>query len=228
MARQQPVLDDESLHIPAAAFSFAGFRKWAQSESFPDAGRIDYLAGDVEVEMSPEELRTHSLVKTAFALGLGNLLVERQIGNLFIDKARLSSSAANLSVEPDLVVVLWESIDAGRVVFRSWSQSHPERLTEIEGAADLVVEIVSDSSVGKDTKTLPRLYARAGIPELWIADARGRHLRFRILTLRESAYVSVEPDQEGWLRSPRLGADFRLVRKASPFTGWDYTLERRG
>jgi Uma2 family endonuclease len=227
MARQHPVVSDDNLQIPVAALRFEGFREWAQSASFPDTGRIDFLAGEIEVEMSPEDLRTHSLVKTALALGLGNLITAQSLGWLFIDGARVTSPAVQLSVEPDLVVVLQESLQEDRVTFRSWSKAHPERLTEIEGAVDLVVEVVSESSVGKDTKRLPLLYARAGIPELWIADARGRQLRFQIHRLQEGTYVPVEPDTEGWLRSPRLGVDFRLVRKTSPFTGWDYTLERR-
>jgi Uma2 family endonuclease len=126
---------------------------------------------------------------------------------------------SKLSVEPDLVVVLRDSIQEGRARFH---------LTEIEGAADLVVEIVSNSSVGKDTKRLPRLYAQAKILELWITDARGRDLRFQIHTLREGAYIPVEPDADGWMQSPRLGVAFRLVRQVSPFTGWEYTLKRRG
>lgn len=228
MARLHPIVSDDDVQIPLSALSFDGFRAWAQSESFPDTGRIDFLAGEIEVEMSPEDLRTHGLVKTAHALGLGNLVTERRLGWLFIDRTRLSVPAAKLSVEPDLVLVFRETIEEGRARFRSWSRSHPERLTEIEGAADLVVEIVSNSSVNKDTKRLPRLYARAGIPELWITDARGRDLRFQIHTLREGAYVPVEPDADGWVQSPRLGVAFRLVRQASPFTGWEYTLERRG
>jgi Uma2 family endonuclease len=228
MARQHPVASGDNLQIPLAALSFDGFRTWAQSGSFPDTGRIDFLAGEIEVEMSPEDLRTHSLVKTALALGLGNLVTERRLGWLFIDRTRLSSPTAQLSTEPDLVVVLRDSIEQGRACFRSWNQSHPERLTEIEGAADLVVEIVSHSSVGKDTKRLPLLYARAGIPELWIADARGRDLRFQIHVLRGGAYAPVEADADGWMESARLGAAFRLVRQSSPFTAWEYTLERRG
>jgi Uma2 family endonuclease len=218
MARLHPVVSDDNVQIPLAALSFDGFRTWVQSDSFPDTGRIDFLAGEIEVERSPEDLRTHSLVKTAHALGLGNLVTERRLGWLFIDRTRLSAPAAKLSVEPDLLVVLRDSIQEGRVRF----------LTEIEGAADLVVEIVSNSSVNKDTKRLPRLYARAGIPELWITDARGSDLRFQIHTLREGAYVPVEPDTDGWMQSPRLGVAFRLIRQVSPFTGWEHTLERHG
>jgi hypothetical protein len=32
-----------------------GFRRWAFSAEFPEIGRIDYLAGDVEVDTSPED-----------------------------------------------------------------------------------------------------------------------------------------------------------------------------
>jgi len=82
--------------------------------------------------------------------------------------------------------------------------------------------------VGKDTKLLPPLYAQAGIPELWIADARGKALRFNIHTLEGGAYTLVRPDVTGWSRSPLLGLSFRLLRHPAPFNGWDYTLERRG
>lgn len=227
MARAHAILSEDDFHVPAAALTFEGFRAWAQSEDFPETGRIDFLAGCVEAEMSPEELSTHSLVKTAIALGLGTLIAERQLGNLYIDGARVSSPEAQLSVEPDLVVILWDSLREGRARLRSWSVRHPERLTEIEGAVDLAVEIVSDSSVRKDTKILPPLYARAGVPELWLADARGKDLRFEIHTLASGIYRKVEPDAEGWLRSLRLGASFRLVRRPAPFVGWDFRLERR-
>jgi len=227
MARRHPVLSDDNLEVPVSALGFQGFREWVQSDSFPDTGRIDFLAGEIEVGMSPEDIRTHGLVKSALALGLGVFLDERGLGWLFIDRTRVASPHAQLSAEPDLVVVFRDALAAGRVSFRSWSKAHPERLTEIEGAVDLVAEVVSDSSVQKDTRTLPALYARAGIPELWIADARGRNLRFRIHTLQDGVYAPVEASAGGWLRSPGLGADFRLVRQPDPFTGWRYRLERR-
>jgi Uma2 family endonuclease len=227
MARAHAVISEDDFHIPAVALTFDGFRAWAQSEDFPETGRIDFLAGCVEAEMSPEELGTHGLVKAAIALGLGILNSERRLGHLFIDKARVSSPEAQLSVEPDLVVVFSDSLREGRTRFRSWSARNPERLTEIEGAVDLAVEVVSNSSVRKDTKILPPLYARAGVPELWIADARGKDLRFEIHTLESGAYVRMEPDAEGWLHSPRLGVSFRLIRRPAPFVVWDFTLERR-
>ncbi len=228
MARRHAIIFEENLRIPEDAFSYEGFQRWVDSRQFPETGRIDYLEGDIEVDMSPEDLFTHSAVKTAIALKLGNLVVESDLGEMFIDRARLRSRFAELSVEPDIVVIFGKSLESGKVrLVPAAARKGPDRFSALEGAADLVVEIVSDSSVGKDTKRLPGLYARAGVPELWVVDARGRDLRFRIHSLQDGSYVTVEPDAEGWVRSPQLGGEFRLVRRRASPSPWRYTLEHR-
>jgi hypothetical protein len=59
-----------NLRIPTDAFTFEGFERWAHSPDFPETGRIDFLAGDVEVDLSPEDLHTHGIVKVAIASAL--------------------------------------------------------------------------------------------------------------------------------------------------------------
>jgi Uma2 family endonuclease len=228
MARRHAIIDEENLRIPEDAFTFDGFQRWIDSGEFPETGRIDYLEGDVEVDMSPEDLYTHGAVKTAITLKLGYLVVESDLGDVFIDRARVRSRFVDLSVEPDIVVVFGRSLEAGKVrLMPAAARKGPDRFSALEGAVDLVVEIVSDGSVKKDTKRLPRLYARAGIPELWIVDARGEDLRFQIHALQDGSYVTADPDSEGWVRSPQLGADFRLVRRRSSPYPWRYTLQHR-
>jgi Uma2 family endonuclease len=220
--------EDVRISIPADVFTYEGFQRWVDSRRFPESGRIDYLEGDVDVDLSPEELFTHNVVKVAIASKLYRLVGEGEIGNVFMTRTRVWSPVAEISVEPDVVAMFWSSLKAGRIrLVPAPFNKEPNRFSGIEGAVDLVVEIVSDSSVKKDTKRLPKLYARAGIPELWNVDARGRHLRFQIHTLQDGAYVAVEPDSEGWVRSPRLGVDFRLVRRRAPLISWRYTLEHR-
>ena len=90
--------------------------------------------------------------------------------------------------------------------------------------ADLVVEIVSDGSETKDNERLPALYARAGIPELWLVDARGAEPRFEIRTLAAGRYERIAPSLDGTVRSPLLGLDFRLTRERTRFGGWRYKL----
>ncbi|HXU44813.1 MAG TPA: Uma2 family endonuclease, partial [Thermoanaerobaculia bacterium] len=67
-------------------------------------------------------------------------------GALFSDRTRVVSPAAGLSVEPDVVVVLWESLRQGRIREIPAAKAEADRFIELEEAPDLIVEIVSDSS----------------------------------------------------------------------------------
>ncbi len=203
---------DDSLPIPGRAHDLAGFRAWAISPRFPERGRIDFLAGDLEADMSPEDLLTHGLVKTEIAAVLHFLIARRGLGEVYVDRARISSPAADLSVEPDVVVVFRDTLDSGRLRYIPAASGKPGRYIEMEGAPDLVVEILSDRSVRKDLVRLPPLYAAAGVPELWRVDARQERLRFEILALDAGGYVRMRPDGRGWTGSPRLNHRFRLVR----------------
>lgn len=226
MARRHAIIFEDDLRIPEDVHTFEGFERWLASDDFPETGRIDFLAGDVEVDLSPEDLYTHNTVKMAIYLTLGPLVYE-QGGDVFPDRARVFSRFAELSVEPDFTALLRESLSSGKVRLRPRSRKGSDRFSALEGAPDLVVEIVSDGSVGKDTERLPPLYARAGVPELWVIDARGKDLSFEIHSLRGGMYVSVKPDAEGWLPSPRLGGSFRLTRRREDPFPWRYTLEHR-
>jgi len=213
------------VRVPAAAHALISFREWVHSDRFPERGRVDFLDGDVELEMSPEDLYTHGAVKAAIAAELHSLVSSADLGHLFIDRARVTAPLAGLSVEPDIVVVLWGSFETGRVRHVPAKGGGEGRFVEIEGAPDLVVEIVSDGSERKDTERLPRLYARAGVPELWRIDARADRPLFQILTLTAVGYGGGQPDPEGWVLSAVLGRRFRLRRERARHTTWRYFLE---
>ena len=108
----------EGIRVPAAASELDGFRAWATSDLFPENGRIDYLAGAVEVDMSPEDLQTHGTPKTAIVAELYARIARAGLGFVFTDRTRLSAPAAELSAEPDAVVVLFSSLDSGSVRHR--------------------------------------------------------------------------------------------------------------
>ncbi|HEV8241768.1 MAG TPA: Uma2 family endonuclease [Thermoanaerobaculia bacterium] len=221
------VIFEESLRVPAEVHDLQAFRRWAFSPDFPEAGRIDFLSGDVEVDMSPEDLHTHGRAKMAVSRVLDELVEAADLGEVFVDRSRVTSSAGNLSVEPDVVVVLWQSLESGRVRYVPDAQGRPGRSREIEGAPDLVVEIVSDSSVGKDRRRLPRRYAAAGVRELWLVDARGDELAFEIHSLAGDTFERVTADPDGWTASRVLSQSFRLLRQRTRLGTWRYRLERR-
>ncbi len=66
---------------------------------------------------------------------MGRIVVEEKRGLVLIDSSRYTCSSADLSAEPDVLVVLKESLETGRV----------RLIRKVQGAADLVVECVSDS-----------------------------------------------------------------------------------
>lgn len=214
---------EKPFRIPASARSFEGFRRWTRSSRFPEQGRIDFIGGHIEVDMSPEDLHKHGLVKTTIAGVLFDRIMLRELGDVYIDRARVAVPGPKLSVEPDVVVVLWESIDAGRVREIPRKINRPESYIELEGAVDLVVEVISDSSVGKDRTRLPPQYAAAGVPELWLVDVR-QGLRFEVHVLEGEGYRLLAADADGWLQSPLLGP-VRLRRERIRPDRWSYRLD---
>jgi len=85
------------------------------------------------------------------------------------------------------------------------AREHLERLKEtyLEGPADLVVEIVSPESVGRDRGEKFYEYERAGIPEYWLIDPQAKRAEFYQLTAG-GQYQLVLPDAEGVYRAAVL------------------------
>lgn len=224
MARATVRIEDGTV-IPAEVGELEAFRRWVRSPDFPERGRIDYLGGTIEVDMSPEELQSHGVLKTRLVLWIGQIVEEQDLGQVFVDRARLSSSDAGLSCEPDVLFVSWQALQDGRVRYRPANEGS-QRLIEVVGSATLAVEVVSDSSVGKDTQRLPPLYARAGVEELWIADARGPDLRLQVHHLEDGRYVPAPVDAEGFQKSRVLNRRLRLRRQPGLVAGtWRYLVD---
>ena len=206
------VIFEERVEVPYF-HSLADFRAWTLSDEFPEHGRIDYLDGRIEVDMSPENLFSHGTIKTEVVRALANIVRAADSGYLFSDRTRVSCPEADLSAEPDVVYLSAEAIDSDRVRLVPGAGGEPESYVELEGAPDLVVEIVSDSSVAKDTKRLPVSYWRAGIAEYWLIDVRGERQFFRIHARGAGAYDPAPIDADGFQASAIFGHCFRLDRR---------------
>src|SRR5439155_6093628 len=87
-----------------------------------------------------------------------------------------------------------------------------------------ILEVLSDSSVKKDTETLRESYHRIEIPEYWLIDARGKEILFQILNWKHHGYVAA-PSKSGWSSSKVFGYRFRLTRTRDRLGIWLYTLE---
>ncbi|MCL4192333.1 MAG: Uma2 family endonuclease [Thermoguttaceae bacterium] len=220
------VIFEEQVEIPMDLRGLSDFRRWTHSDQFPERGRIDYVAGHIEVDMSPEDVFCHGKLKLALASRLFEIAERGNLGHAFTDCTRVSVPDAALSVEPDIVLVTNEALETGRVRLVA-KAGQPDRYIELEGPPDLIVEIVSDSSVTKDTKRLPPAYARAGVREFWLADARKEPLVFQVHRLAGDVYQPVEPDGENLIRSEVLGCRVRLEGQRDARGFWKFELVER-
>ncbi len=220
------VIFEERIEIPYFP-SLAEFRAWALSDDFPQRGRIDYIGGRIEVDMSPGNLFFHGSIKTEVVRVLANIVQSAGGGYLFSDRTRVSSPNADLSAEPDVVYVSADSIDSGGVRLVPSPSGEADSYVELEGAPDLVVEIVSDSSVAKDTKRLPISYWCAGIAEYWLLDVRGERLLFRIHARGGDGYESAPVDAGGFQLSAVFDHRFRLERRRNARGRWVFDLQSR-
>lgn len=207
--------DDFVLHIPRDAYTLAGFRRWVLSDEFPEKQPVLFRKGEIFLFMPKENIPTHAAVKAAVACSILNLNQELELGDFYINGVLVTNVKADLSGNPDMVGVFWESL-------RYVTNKDGEEV-EIEGSPDWLLEIVSTSSVTKDYKDLRESYHTAGVSEYWIIDARGVEIEFQILHWRKSGYVAA-PRKAGWQRSRVFGRSFRLTRSRDRRGGWKYTL----
>ena len=217
------VIFEERVEVPLTLAGLVDFRRWTRSPGFPETGRIDFLAGTIEVDMSPEDIFCHGVLKAELAAVLQRRIKVRNLGLLLIDSTRVVCEAAGLSVEPDIVFVSHASLQAGRVRLVPKATGEPGRYVEIEGPPDLVVEIVSDTSVEKDTVRLPRAYHAAGVREFWLCDARVRPATFLIQRWTTAGFVPVEV-AEGRQWSEPLGCGYRLESRGNALGGQDFDV----
>lgn len=215
------VLDNHTVRIPAWVVDLDSFRRWLQSDDFPESGRICYFDGEVWIDMSKEQIFTHNQVKGEFNVVVGGLVKREQLGRYFPDGVLVSNAEANLASQPDGVFVAPESLQTGKIRLVEGVEGG---YVEFEGTPDIVLEVISTSSVEKDTDILPDLYWRAGIPEYWLVDARGDQPTFDILRHSSKGYVETRR-RSGWLRSKVLGVSFRLTRQTDSLGHPDFTLQ---
>lgn len=141
-----------------------------------------------------------------------NIVNPASLGRYVPDRMLLTNAQANLSTEPDALFFTWETMRAGRLRL---VERDGQDFMELEGTPDQVLEVVSKTSVRKDTVLLRDLYFKAGIPEYWLVDVRGGALSFEILQWTPEGYAAV-PAVNGWLESKVFGKRFSLQKKSDP------------
>ncbi len=162
---------------------------------FPDDGKRHELI-DGEHFVTPSPVLRHQAILQNLFLELGPRVRERELGHLFV--APLDVILSNVDVvEPDLLFVR-----KGREeILDDW----------VRGAPDLVVEILSPSTRGRDETLKRDLYERHGVGEYWLVDPVAETIK--AYRLEGDAYGSPELllASEGDAISSPLFGELRLA-----------------
>jgi Uma2 family endonuclease len=135
---------------------------------FPSERRVEYDHGRLEFLPMPTEW--HQDILTNLFDALRDYVRPRKLGKVYVSGLRVRTLRRKFR-EPDVAFLRTEKFAHRKG--RYWE------------AADLVVEVVSEDDPQRDWVKKKREYARAGIPEYWIADPRDKTLT--IFTLDDGA-----------------------------------------
>jgi Uma2 family endonuclease len=206
-----PPDEEIGIYIPPEAKTLLGFSDWTYSDRFPERGRITFIQGSLLIDMSPERFEAHVKIKEVLNRVLGSIVADNDLGEFYPEGGRLRNVEAGISNEPDAMLALWHTLELGRL--KPPVERPAGTHTDLVGTPDWICEVVSDSSVEKDTVTLQEKYHESGIPEYWLIDARDEdeEIDFRLLVWKPDEYALAD-QEEGWQFSPVFRKWFKLTR----------------
>jgi Uma2 family endonuclease len=211
---------EPSVRIPGWVKDLDSFRRWSRSDEFPQQGRLSHLAGELWLDLSMERA-AHNKIKGILGEEVGRLVREHKLGHYFHDGMRLVHVAAEISTEPDGMFVSHDALNKGRVVLENGDEA-----LEVVGTPDMVLEVISPTSVEKDTVVLRELYWEAGITEYWLVDSQEKTRSVEILRHAKKGYVTARK-QSGWVNSSVFGKAFRLTEEVDEHGLTEFHLEMR-
>jgi Uma2 family endonuclease len=138
-------------------------RRWTYAEfaRLPDDGnRYEVIGGELHVTPAPTTL--HQKIVTRIARTLEEFAELHGLGEVFVGPVDVLFAEGDY-LEPDLVFVRRERLDV--VSDRG-----------LEGAPDLVVEVLSPTTASRDRRLKRERYAHFGVPEYWIVDPVARRI----------------------------------------------------
>lgn len=131
-------------------------KRWTYNDYLllDDNVRYEIIQGDLL--MIPAPNLAHQRISRELGFALCQYLKDKELGEIFYAPIDVVFDSENI-LQPDIVVVL---------------RDNEEILKEkaIVGAPDVVIEIISPTSITRDRNEKHKLYEKFGVPEYWLVD----------------------------------------------------------
>ena len=125
--------------------------------------------------MSPPPIPDHQGFLFVLTLALGNFVVERGTGRIYFSPIGVVLSDDDV-LQPDLIFIATERLN---IITGNY----------VQGAPDLVVEVLSPSTARRDRTVKREIYETSGVREYWLVDTRNRSIEVNAAS--EVGFVTV-------------------------------------
>jgi Uma2 family endonuclease len=212
------------IEVPFWVVDLESYRRWIHSGVLPEKLKVHFINGRVVIDITNESV-SHNQIRLAVSVTLYGLIGPTDHDVFVMRGLTLVNEAAELACIPDAMFISAESLTSERVKFEEIRSK--VFATDVVGSPDMVLEVISPSSVVKDTEWLMTQYHDAGVKEYWVIDSRAKQeLTFTIYSRTATEFVPVRP-VTGWLKSTVLGKSFKLSRLADRGSIARYRLETK-
>lgn len=161
---------------PKEKMTWEEFLVWCDEDT-----HAEWVNGEVQM-VSPAN-RKHQDIALFLAAALDQFARWKNLGVVLIAPFLMRLPNAPSGREPDILFV---------------RKAHVDRIrdTYLDGPADLVIEIISPESIGRDRGDKFIEYEAAGVPEYWLLDYTRRRAEFYALD-SSGMFQIAEPDARG-------------------------------
>lgn len=169
--------------LPGVRMTEKEFEAWSDEDV-----RAEWIDGEVLL-VAPDNIEHADSNGWLFSL-IRFFVEEHGAGRVFIPNVQVRLPSQNRRRIPDLLFV-------------SKSRLKIVKKTYVDGAPDLVMEIVSPDSEARDWREKYLEYQAAGVREYWIIDPLSRRIEAYALA-RSKKYTLIPPDADGCIHSKVL------------------------
>jgi Uma2 family endonuclease len=151
--------------------------------------------------MAPSASGPHNKLAHLLALFLEERLTDAAGWYTVVDTSTQPSGLTS-EVRPDVAAYRKQDID------------NPAKVP-MKATPQLVIECLSPGNAHVDLNEKKTLYEKAGVPEYWVVDPKTGAIS--LFVLKKRAYEQLGVDPEGFIRSPLLKKNIRIVVKPWTF-----------
>ncbi len=166
--------------------SYEDFLEWNG-----DKGWFEWVNGEVFKMSSPSVL--HQEIVGFLFLIMSSFIEANKLGKVFVSPIQMKLKKHKAGRQPDIMFVSKENL--GKL-----------KKNYLDGAADLVIEIISPESRARDRGEKFYEYEAANVREYWLIDTERKQAEF--YTLGEDGYFNFEVAEDGVFKSKVLDGLF--------------------